>query len=802
MAEPARLPPDAPESVRAFVECRSNRLELDLRQLGWLSAAGYQPSVELLPGSTAATAPLRVTWDTAGFLTTDVRLTVVSGRLSVDTGILPSLLRSDADRWIADFNRTLTERSKELDQLRAEHDRVTFTKRDTPPHGANAGGLGGFAAPGSRSRSRSSSDTPAAAPSASSSTTKKLIATVTAIALVLLGGLGVWASRRSSGERASPAVPTPTPAPQDDAAAVEPTEQPPPAEDPATDDAVLPTPTPDIIVCGAPQVGGERFAPGSWDTIDALQPCQQLPSDGTFSCDSTVLPCPGAAPWLVRARGIVGISHDGSVPDAVTGEQGPSQAEYPVQVLAPAGIDITGANVRITSDCGEPLTGRSALEPNGTTLVAHPLFSFGPCRTVGGVIELADGAEIELPASMFGTDGEFVVDSAAVAAALDVGNASVFDDSRFRFESDWSDGALTTLGVLAATPLDGRCVRLAEPTDAAETADVLATCRSQGAGWVLAAGFTHDASIAQQLTPVAHGAGFVNPEGRADSAAAGFDGFDTSGPLFDQTIFPCGVGHVGVTVCPSDSDGPVAAGSLIAVTVVFDDALPVEAPDRTVTIDFAPSGGPAWSIGGDGPEWTIDAGDATTDARAVIRNDSLTLLVPHRELPDGALQYVLHTTDGEATLDQPLAPVLGTITTPTVLSAASPSDTLPESPPTSTPAADIETIAEFYEQFAESIRNGDTGFLLERLHPVVHEAYPGACPAILESFSDPDFDVTLESIGTTDTWEWVLPDGRTLVVADATTVTIVLTGRGQSATPSESHLALVDGVYRWFTFCV
>ncbi len=617
MPQPARLPLGAPESVRSFVECRSDRLELDVTRLGWLAAGGFEPLVELQPGSTSTTAPLRITWDSAGFLTTDLRLTILAGRLSVDTSGLPSLIRGDVDRWIADFNRTLTEHSKELDSLRVEHDRITLTKRATPPHSSNAGGVGAVATPGSGSSPPVSS--PAAAPPAPPhSTTRKIVAIVTAIALVLLGGLGVWAGRRSGGDEST----RPAPAPADDQGANDDT--PPPgdaADDAAPPDAVpvadapQPTPTPSAILCGAPQAGASDFQIGSWDSIDGLMPCNQLPPDALFGCGAAMLPCPGAAPWLIRAGGVIGRSHDGSVPDALTGEVGPSQAEFLVEAVVPDGVDLDGASVRLTSECGgRELAGRSALLASGPTPLAHPLFSFGPCTVTGGALEVGDGTEIALSPTAFGDGGEFVIDGATVAPELEVGNGSVFDDVRFRFAPDWLDAALTTLGVLAAAPLDGRCVRLAEPGDIIATAGLLGSCRSAGAGWVLAAGFTNDPSIPERITPVAHGAGFVNPVGAADSAAVDFDGFDTSRPLFDQTIFPCGIGHVGVTVCPAERAGPVAAGSLVAVTVVFADRLPVDSPDRTTTFDFAPSGGPTWTVGGGASGWTIDAGPTATAA--------------------------------------------------------------------------------------------------------------------------------------------------------------------------------------------
>ena len=53
----------------------------------------------------------------------------------------------------------------------------------------------------------------------------------------------------------------------------------------------------------------------------------------------------------------------------------------------------------------------------------------------------------------------------------------------------------------------------------------------------------------------------------------------------------------------------------------------------------------------------------------------------------------------------------------------------------------------------------------------------------------------------TGPWTWELPDGRTFDIAAATTVTVNVFGRGQTGAEAETHLTVVNGQYRWFTFC-
>jgi hypothetical protein len=180
-----------------------------------------------------------------------------------------------------------------------------------------------------------------------------------------------------------------------------------------------------------------------------------------------------------------------------------------------------------------------------------------------------------------------------------------------------------------------------------------------------------------------------------------------------------------------------------------------------------------------------------------VRDNALTVAIPRDELPEGGLGYILRTRVGADELEQPPAPVVSGIVTPELPDVPEANAT----PSTTTTPPERETVADFYTVFAEAVRSGDVDTLLARLHPIVLDAYPDTCPDVLATFADPEFDVTATSDGGVTPWTWSLPDGRSFDVADATTVTIELSGRGQTGDPVDSHLAAVDGEYRWFTYC-
>jgi hypothetical protein len=229
---------------------------------------------------------------------------------------------------------------------------------------------------------------------------------------------------------------------------------------------------------------------------------------------------------------------------------------------------------------------------------------------------------------------------------------------------------------------------------------------------------------------------------------------------------------------------------------------------RSHTADFAAVGGRTYAATQTEAGWGLEASGGGTRARALLRNDSLTFVIPRDELPDGGLSYQWSNTVDDKTVTQPVVPVTGLITTPTVPrdvdNPAVPPPPSAESPEVDTtePAEPAESLDSFYEQLSASVAAGDVGFALDRLHPAVFEAYPTECPAALESFADPDLLIEFVADNGPEPWTWELSDGRSIDVPDAVSVTLRLSGRGQEGTESTAHVALIDGRYRWFTFCL
>jgi hypothetical protein len=233
------------------------------------------------------------------------------------------------------------------------------------------------------------------------------------------------------------------------------------------------------------------------------------------------------------------------------------------------------------------------------------------------------------------------------------------------------------------------------------------------------------------------------------------------------------------------------------VQVLLDLAIPLGSiVERSVGVDFVADSGAEWRVSFTDETWRLDHTDGTpTAARAILRGNSITVLVPQSELPtleQPGHRLVLTTSVGELTTRQPSMAVSGVL--------ALPYD--PEIDGYLDPDTVAEPIDEFYEQLSASVASGDLGFSLDRPHPVVFDAYSEpACREALTSFADPDLVIALISEGETGPWVWEVGNGESSQVGLATTVTISLTGRGQTGEPTESHVAYIDGRLHWFTFC-
>jgi hypothetical protein len=118
--------------------------------------------------------------------------------------------------------------------------------------------------------------------------------------------------------------------------------------------------------------------------------------------------------------------------------------------------------------------------------------------------------------------------------------------------------------------------------------------------------------------------------------------------------------------------------------------------------------------------------------------------------------------------------------------------------PTTTRAA-AEPIEGFVELLAEALRTNDVDVLVARLHPAVLEEYDEAtCRDVLEGATD-GLDLDLVAVGASGPWDWPTVDG-TVTIDDATTITVARTVGGERV-EEDSHVALVDDQWRWFTYC-
>jgi hypothetical protein len=119
------------------------------------------------------------------------------------------------------------------------------------------------------------------------------------------------------------------------------------------------------------------------------------------------------------------------------------------------------------------------------------------------------------------------------------------------------------------------------------------------------------------------------------------DGFPSVGHRLLATLFPCGPGRTTFTVCPAGTgeagargdrparagDRPVRAGELLVVQVVLDRAVRLDG-DVVVRIAARAAGERTWEVRGVGGAWALTGDVAATGARAMIRNNAVTLALP------------------------------------------------------------------------------------------------------------------------------------------------------------------------------
>lgn len=134
------LPPNVPDDLRAFLECRADRATIANGPVTWVEippqARGFiggatHPELDVQPGPVAGTANLRVS---AGWVSATLVASVEGGRLVIDTSRLPFLapesIRRDVGRFVDELNARLAANGKALGEPGFGPEGLTLTKVD------------------------------------------------------------------------------------------------------------------------------------------------------------------------------------------------------------------------------------------------------------------------------------------------------------------------------------------------------------------------------------------------------------------------------------------------------------------------------------------------------------------------------------------------------------------------------------------------------------------------------------------------------------------------------------------------
>lgn len=778
----ARLPREVPEAIREFVRCRRDRLELDPGRLAWLPRPegvpipeGTEPSVTLEPGEHPGTVNVSVGW---GFVSLTLPVSVADGRLRIDTSNIP-FLGDDISRWVDDLNADLAANGKRFDEVRLRDGKAHLTK----------------AAVAAGDRRTSLLGTPG----------RKVAAGVAALTLV--GGATLLATRggNDGNEQASPSREEPV------------VQQVQEDEGSGTTGDPLPSCTGEIT--GADGPGGLPRSPEIWADPAVHGPCEY--SDAELALPGGPYPvCEGGcAPVILLGPPRIDIFHDGSVPDALTGETGLSRFGWDVWTNAPGGTAF-----RVTTECaGRTVAGQATADPGGLVPGASPLFSYGPCGpSRASVLDESGTFPLPVPLDPFGFE---VGPSEGPANPLLAREHDLFGSTGLGTPQETAerlDALDRLLDTVSGAPVDPGTFWFFEG-DAEQFVRAIQASDPQRRWWVFygsASSVPYDVTVTDGPKVAGFGASTTDPLGAAAEL------------LFANTIFPCGPGRAAYTVCGGD---PAATdpGEAFLAGAILDAPLPVGPGSEPARVGFAldldgqgAAGTPGAPLAGpaDGAElvyeatydpddgWTLtatgrDGSAVPTAARLLVRNHALLLVAPLAETggsaPAGYRAYALDA-DGKGSAGPGLhrgaavvVPGPLPIASPELESAADDGDTGPgptaAAGPTEAPEAFVRTLA-------EALRAGDAGFLLDRLHPAVLDRYGAeACRSYVGGVSDPTFELTVQAVSEPGPYDWEL-DGVSTVIPDAVTVTVERT-QGGGVTTQDMHIAPSGGGWRWFTDC-
>lgn len=132
------LPDGAPEALREFVACSTDRVELDMHDRAWLPKPPHVPDA-LVPTVTIDDdwTPERATVAVHfGPIVIHLRVEIVDGELRVHTGRMPfgigHEITDGIHAWVDAVNATLAANGKALGGLDVSDNTITITKLDRP----------------------------------------------------------------------------------------------------------------------------------------------------------------------------------------------------------------------------------------------------------------------------------------------------------------------------------------------------------------------------------------------------------------------------------------------------------------------------------------------------------------------------------------------------------------------------------------------------------------------------------------------------------------------------------------------
>jgi hypothetical protein len=334
--------------------------------------------------------------------------------------------------------------------------------------------------------------------------------------------------------------------------------------------------------------------------------------------------------------------------------------------------------------------------------------------------------------------------------------------------------------------------------------------------WPDGAGFTADPAADAIYSDPSEDPGYF--PGYTDQVAFGASvvnaAADVVGPAFNATIFDCTNVVDGVlTACASNND--IDPGPLFVAVARFAEPVPLESDDGLLTYalvleaDRDPSndfeaeppftddfyqGTDRWYELIYTPElgWylTVDRNDTTSDARVAIMGDLLVFFVPLDEL---AVDLPNYRITAFASSDASYAPA----TSGGDVTIGPPADDWGLTAPDGEDGA----AAGFVTRLGDALAEGDTTFLLDRMHSAVEDRYGRpACEAYAAAVVDPANELVPGEATGPDAWDYETDDLST-AIADAYTVVTSGSLQGQAIEGAQFHVAIEDGTFRWFTDC-